>query len=280
MGILPCIKILLLLSIKLSQGEEITFDRQHIDIEDISNITIPSNTTVILFNNNKIKEVPCNVLENLPNLREFHLHRNLISIIERQAFINVSSLRILYLNHNKLTHISKQMFRGLRNLRRLYLGKNLISHIGNESFVLINNLRILKLSQNRIRCISKLLFIGLSRIKELHIDDNEIFLIENQSFGMMNNLEKLFLQGNNLESLSESIFEGISQAGSITLSLYDNPLQCVSRWCWIRNDKEPYWVNLTHPEDTYCNDTESLHSHAWSFEFLLDHDLLCGGEYW
>ncbi len=117
------------------------------------------------------------------------------------------------------------------------------------------------------------MFTGLYQLSVLRLQRNTISFIEDDSFAMMNNLLELDLAHNNLKSLSVSIFGEIDPARVIGLILKHNPLQCDSRLCWIRDDKEPDWIHLQYPYETFCVDPDKVPLYSWSE--LTAEDLNC-----
>ena len=182
----------------------------------------------------------------------------------------------IHFARNRITKVPKNVFKGMPNILIIGMRHNLISVISNEAFINVPSLQRLYFKNNKLHCISKIMFVGLYNLKELELSKNKIVFIENLSFAMMNNLEKLSLQENNLETLSELVFGGIVQPKNknIHLSLHNNSLQCDTRLCWI-NDAD--WIDLEYTESTNCTNTAL--SDSWSFKFLMEHGLICGGKY-
>ncbi|XP_068633969.1 adhesion G protein-coupled receptor A3 [Battus philenor] len=96
----------------------------------------------------------------LPNLQKLDLSRNQISLIESDAFYNMTSLQRLDLSYNQISNIYKEMFKGLVNLERLILTQNLISTLSAGTFDYLVGLKQLDITENPLICDCDLLWVG------------------------------------------------------------------------------------------------------------------------
>ncbi|XP_030022874.2 LOW QUALITY PROTEIN: adhesion G protein-coupled receptor A3 [Manduca sexta] len=96
----------------------------------------------------------------LPNLQKLDLSRNQISLIESDAFYNMTSLQRLDLSYNQINNIYKEMFKGLINLERLILAQNHISVMAAGTFDYLIGLKQLDITENPLICDCELLWVG------------------------------------------------------------------------------------------------------------------------
>ncbi|KAL0830324.1 hypothetical protein ABMA28_002520 [Loxostege sticticalis] len=96
----------------------------------------------------------------LPNLQKLDLSRNQITLIESDAFYNMTSIQKLDLSYNQISNIYKEMFKGLVNLERLVLAQNHISVIAVGTFDYLVGLKQLDITENPLICDCELLWVG------------------------------------------------------------------------------------------------------------------------
>ncbi|XP_026752983.2 adhesion G protein-coupled receptor A3 [Galleria mellonella] len=96
----------------------------------------------------------------LPNLQKLDLSKNQISLIESDAFYNMTALQRLDLSNNQISKIYKEMFKGLINLERLILAQNHISVLAVGTFEYLIELKQLDISENPLICDCNMLWVG------------------------------------------------------------------------------------------------------------------------
>ncbi|XP_063362819.1 adhesion G protein-coupled receptor A3 [Cydia amplana] len=96
----------------------------------------------------------------LPNLQKLDLSRNQISLIESDAFYNITGVTRLDLSHNQIGAVSREMFKGLVNLERLYLDHNLLTTLAPHTFHHLVALKQLDITENRLVCDCALVWVG------------------------------------------------------------------------------------------------------------------------
>ncbi|XP_063621830.1 adhesion G protein-coupled receptor A3 [Cydia splendana] len=96
----------------------------------------------------------------LPNLQKLDLSRNQISLIESDAFYNITAVTRLDLSHNQISSVTREMFKGLVNLERLYLNHNLLTTLAPGTFHHLIALKQLDITENRLVCDCALVWVG------------------------------------------------------------------------------------------------------------------------
>ncbi|XP_062606623.1 peroxidasin-like [Saccostrea cucullata] len=100
------------------------------------------------------------------------LDENKISVIEDNAFGDLTKLEFLNMFNNNITTIKNSTFTGLTNLEYLYLSYNGITTIEDHAFSGLTNIIRLRLNNNRISSIKNITISGLTNLQELRIQDN------------------------------------------------------------------------------------------------------------
>lgn len=96
----------------------------------------------------------------LPNLQKLDLSKNQISLIESDAFYNLTNLQRLDLSENQINNIYKEMFKSLGNLERLILAHNHIRTMAPNTFDYLVGLKQLDITENLLHCDCELLWVG------------------------------------------------------------------------------------------------------------------------
>ncbi|XP_063534791.1 adhesion G protein-coupled receptor A3 [Cydia strobilella] len=96
----------------------------------------------------------------LPNLQKLDLSRNQISLIESDAFYNMTGVTRLDLSHNQISSVSREMFKGLVNLERLYLNHNLLTTLKSDTFHHLIAFKQLDITENPLVCDCALVWVG------------------------------------------------------------------------------------------------------------------------
>ena len=165
---------------------------------------------------------------------------NQISDIDDGAFLHLPQCTYILLSKNKLTNIKSGMFKGLQSMQHLELDNNGIYHIEGKSFFHLPLCTKLYLN-DKLTQVKEDTFVGLFSLKVLDISRNQISHIEYGSFTKTSRLGHLYLSSNKLRTLEQDVFS-IPQNGEITLLIENNPFQCDSRICWIKQGEEDGWI--------------------------------------
>ncbi|XP_069084898.1 decorin [Pleurodeles waltl] len=182
---------------------------------------IPSDTTLLDLQNNKITEIKEGDFKNLKNLHALILVNNKITKISPAAFTPLTKLERLYLSKNKLkelplnmpkslqefrvhenevSKVKKAVFDGLDHMIVMELGTNPISSSGIEkgAFQGMKKLSYVRISDTNITHIPQ----GLpSSLTELHLDGNQITKVDSDSLNGLKNLAKLGLSHNSITTV-------------------------------------------------------------------------------
>ncbi|XP_063405851.1 leucine-rich repeat-containing protein 4C-like [Mytilus trossulus] len=96
--------------------------------------SIPTDTTRLGLNQNKIQSIDATSLSGLTSLEYLWMEYNEISSIEDGAFSSLRSLKVLYIYDNKLTSIEPDIFKSLGSLVELNLEYNELTTVSASIF--------------------------------------------------------------------------------------------------------------------------------------------------
>ncbi|CAG9787943.1 unnamed protein product [Diatraea saccharalis] len=129
------------------------------ELKEIDLSKIYNNVISLNFSGNAISTLSREL--HLPNLQKLDLSKNQISLIESDAFYNMTSLQRLDLSYNQISNVYKEMFKGLVNLERLVLAQNHISMLAVGTFEYLVGLKQLDITDNPLICDCELLWVGV-----------------------------------------------------------------------------------------------------------------------
>ncbi|XP_048357906.1 decorin [Sphaerodactylus townsendi] len=202
---------------------------------------LPSDTTLLDLQNNKITEIRDGDFKNLKDLHALILVNNKISKISPNAFAPLKKLERLYLSKNSLKElpenmpkslqelraheneinkIKKSVFNGLNNVIVVELGTNPLksSGIENGAFQGMKKLSYIRISDTNITSVPKGLPPSLT---ELHLDGNKISKIDTDSLNGLNNLAKLGLSYNSISNVDNGSLANVPHLRELHLNNND-----------------------------------------------------------
>ncbi|XP_010795548.1 decorin-like [Notothenia coriiceps] len=166
---------------------------------------IPSDTTMLDLQNNKITEIKENDFKNLKGLHALILVNNKISTIHPKAFSPLHKLQRLYLSKNILKEMPANMPKSLQELR---IHENEISKIKKATFQGMSHVIVMELGSNPLKSagIEANAFSDLKRVSYIRIADTEITEIPK---GLPNSLSELHLDGNKISKVTAGNLKGL-----------------------------------------------------------------------
>ncbi|XP_029378199.1 leucine-rich repeat-containing G-protein coupled receptor 4-like, partial [Echeneis naucrates] len=180
--------------------------------------------TLLNLQNNQLRTVPPEALQNLENLRSLHLDANLIRRPSSSSFKGLGSLHHLRLDDNRLTEVPVLALRPLIRLRALTLALNGISSVPDRAFATLRCLLVLHLHDNQIQSLGPRSFRGLEDLETLDLSSNWIKTFP-EAIRDLISLRVLNLQKNFISVIPENIFtENLSIQ---IINLQDNRLLTV-----------------------------------------------------
>ena len=250
------------ISLCVEPRDEYTADRTYYKVkQDLASIPIdiPIDAVGIFIESNLITKIQANLFHQLSQCTILSLRDNQIDEVEAGAFNGLVNLVNLDLNNNQLKQLDANMFTDLKNCTYLHLDDNLIREIEPGSLNGLNNLEQLDLYNNKLITLKAYMFQGLVALESLNLCHNGIFLIDDNTFAHMKKLQSLLLHHNDLKTLSPGTFSGLEsleilnlegnnltslpadlfddQPRPLLLNLYNNPPQCDSQLCWLKQEE-------------------------------------------
>lgn len=145
-----------------------------------------------------------NAFEDL-NLMVLSLRNCDTSIIENNAFVNVSRVDEFSMQNTSLKVVPKGVFNDLP-VRTLDLAYNKINMIESGAFAGLSSIESIVLSGNKLTEVQRGVFVDLKTLKSLDIGNNLITNVEVGSFTNLTNLRVLGLNDNQFHEVRSGIF--------------------------------------------------------------------------
>ena len=99
-------------------------------------------------------------------------------------------------------------------------------------------------------------------LTELKLSQNQISHIQHESFTKTQQLKYIDLSSNELSTIYQNIFS-IPQQGELTLLIENNPLQCDSGMCWIKQGEQDGWITFSPDSGSGKPDCENYPDVPW-----------------
>ncbi|KAG7456250.1 hypothetical protein MATL_G00249770 [Megalops atlanticus] len=175
---------------------------------------IPSDTTLLDLQNNKITEIRENDFKNLKGLHALILVNNKITTIHPKAFMPLGKLQRLYLSKNLLKDMPINMPKSLQELR---IHENEIVKIKKSAFEGLANVIVMELGSNPLKSsgIDAGVFGDLKRVSYIRISDTNITEIPK---GLPASLSELHLDGNKITKVHADSLKGLKNLLKLGLS--------------------------------------------------------------
>ncbi|XP_015208366.1 decorin [Lepisosteus oculatus] len=175
---------------------------------------IPSDTSLLDLQNNKITEIKENDFKNLKSLHALILVNNKITIIHPKAFVPLMKLQRLYLSKNLLKDMPVNM---PKNLQELRIHENAITRIKRSSFEGMVNVIVMELGSNPLKSggIENNAFLDLKRLSYIRISDTNITSLPK---GLPSSLSELHLDGNKISKVDADTLKGLKNLAKLGLS--------------------------------------------------------------
>ena len=203
---------------------------------------IPADARTVYLSDNQISDIRNAGFSQLTNCTELWLNNNTLIQIETADFVGLESLKELILENNFITEIQTAAFFHLEQCSDINIKGNKLTRIHKDMFIGLPFLETLSLSDNKINNIEPGTFVKLSKLMILDLSKNKISNIAPQTFTEQT-LSRIHLHGNQLTTLERNVF-GSQHPTNLTLLLSDNPVQCDSRICWIKEAERDGWITL------------------------------------
>ena len=146
--------------------------------------------------------------------------------------------------------------------REAWLNHNYITDIPLGIFSHLKQCFDLELDTNKFTVLKSGMLEGLTSLKRLNLGHNQISHIEPGSFRSLQ-LTELYLDNNRLiKPMQEKDLIG-SQSLTLILTLGNNPLQCDSKMCWIKQAELDGWITWHTTDGWGKPDCENYANVEW-----------------
>lgn len=185
--------------------------------------------------NASIKELEVGAFLPLSNLKTLKLNKNEIEKIIPGVFENLTVVDI-NLAENQISVLEKNSFVKMFSLKDIDLSENLISELQANWFVECPELKKLRLYNNQIKEIASTTFENLNPKLSIWIllGGNDITTISPHAFDKLEDVTELTLHGNQLEELPDDFLKNLKHASLLDFGL--NKLKCISQEVLRKSD--------------------------------------------
>nr|AAZ16364.1 variable lymphocyte receptor B [Eptatretus burgeri] len=196
---------------------------------------IPSSTTILQLQGNKLQSLPSGVFDKLTQLKELHLYTNQLKSLPDGVFDKLTQLTKLYLHYNQLQSLPSGVFDKLSQLTKL------------------------DLSYNQLQSLPHGVFEKLTKLTKLDLYNNQLQSLPSGVFDKLTQLKELSLRTNKLQSVPDGVFDRLTSLQHIWL--HDNPWDCscpgidyLSRWIRTNSVKvKASGSYSTNPDSAKCS---------------------------
>ncbi|BES90893.1 IGc2 [Nesidiocoris tenuis] len=215
-----------------SLGSYAKLNKLKLDHNLLDQIPITSklyNVTSLSLSNNKIRLLPSQFWDYLPNLQFLDLSFNVLTVLNSSTLLKHVPLQTLNLNNNLVRQIEGN-FSMLRDLVDLKLSHNELAYLKKESFRTFTSLKKLDINKNKLTAIGGLTFKGSDKLKILRLRQNAISKLEDGAFWGLQNLQILRLDHNDVTTISKGWTYGLASLQELYLA--SNRIRTVEDDSW------------------------------------------------
>jgi insulin-like growth factor-binding protein complex acid labile subunit len=156
--------------------------------------------------NRKVKYLPENLAELMPNLFEVSVVDSGLLGVTRKNFDGLNQLKSINLSGNNIKHLEPDTFENLESLENLNLAENHMEFVEEDLFHTPKNLKKINLSDNKIHYIHPSTFKRSENLEEVFLNKNLLSVIEPSTFKQSSKLQNIDLSDNKIKTLSHKIF--------------------------------------------------------------------------
>lgn len=154
-----------LVNLSLDQNEGI-----HADMSS----SLPSSLISLSLNGCLLKEIPTQLLRDVPNLGLLNLSRNSLHKLPENSFLSIPSVELIDLSHSQVESIHAHAFKDVVNLKYLVLSGNTIEELDSELFASFSrNLVYLNISNNNLEFLPDDLLANCTNLKTVLLGHNQ-----------------------------------------------------------------------------------------------------------
>ncbi len=191
-------------------------DLSNKNITSISDITIQNHATKVHLENNLIRNITANELQDLPYLTHLYLEKNHIEFLADYVFLGICNITYLNIESNKLSNLTNKTFYGLTQLKTLVLHDNSLSELGGV-FSPLTSLEVLSFGANEFLTLKSEFFIGLENLKKIVLDASwKLTEIEDFALSNLKHLDNIWLWGNKLKVIETNDLKGLVNLRTFT----------------------------------------------------------------
>jgi Leucine-rich repeat (LRR) protein len=197
-----------------------TFDLRRMNINDLTgfeNIPGLNQVGAVLLDNNKLRELPANFLNNCPLLLNLQLQLNQLQQLPANFLNNCPQFRNLDLSHNQLQQLPANFLNNCPQLQKLRLHKNQLQQLPGNFLNNAPQLLELSLNENQFQELPARFLNNCLLLQALHLNKNQLQQLPEKFLDNAPQLQKLTLNENQLRELPANFLNNCPQLQALVL---------------------------------------------------------------
>lgn len=241
------------------------------DTKKAKKIIAPSDTRVLDWSNNHIKEVHYTWYEGLISLEKLSFRNNFLRTLDPHTFRGSYNLEDIDLSYNQFLKLDNSgLFKKNPNLRVIKINNNMISELKMKVISVLPLLEHFEAQNNRLLKITGGIMSKAVNLVYADFSNNHLEKIATKAFNQNIMLKELKINNNRLTTINKKLFS--QQTNLITLDMSHNQIKIMNRDS-MRNLKMAKTIDISHNKLTGLTENQ-FKGLKELVEINLDHNML------
>jgi Leucine-rich repeat (LRR) protein len=198
------------------------------DTKKAKKIIAPSDTRVMDWSNNHIKEVHYTWYEGLINLEKLSFRNNFLRELDAHTFRGSYNLRDIDLSYNQILKLDNSgLFKKNPNLRVIKINNNMISELKMKVISVLPLLEHFEAQNNRLLKITGGIMSKAVNLVYADFSNNHLEKIATKAFNQNIHLKELKINNNRIQTINKKLFS--QQANLLTLDMSHNDINTMNK---------------------------------------------------
>jgi Leucine-rich repeat (LRR) protein len=211
-------------------GEENVIDCNGVgfDSKKAKKIIAPSNTKVLDWSNNHIKDVHYTWYEGLVGLKKLSFRNNFLRTLDPHTFRGAYHMDEIDLSYNQFAALNNSgLFKKNPNIRVIKLNNNMIGELKMKVISVLNLLERFEVQNNRLKKVTGGILSKATNLAYADFGHNHIEKIATKAFTENINLKELYLNNNKLKAINKKLLS--KQENLVHLRLDYNEIETMNK---------------------------------------------------
>lgn len=211
-------------------GEENVVDCRNVgfDSKKAKKIIAPSNTKVLDWSNNHIKDVHYTWYEGLIGLEKLSFRNNFLRSLDPHTFRGSYNMQEIDLSYNQFAALNNSgLFKKNPNLRVVKINNNMIGELKMKVISVLSHLERFEAQNNRLKKVTGGILSRASNLVFADFGHNHIEKIATKAFIENINLKELYINNNRLKAINKKLLS--KQKNLLHLRLDFNEIETMNK---------------------------------------------------